>query len=279
MKWIKYPDHIEKPALMGILRRAVILFAILSVFAIGILLYYLGNPYSWSGIDWYISGMIFLGLLTQMVIFEASHWTLIYVIHKFTIFRQLKSSMTMEETPDPRLKKNTKTKIRQWIVPAIIITVLISIILNSDQIKCSGAHGNLQCIADSPFTLWIVDIFNPVLDDAIFKVKSKPCADVQSFKNTLKVLLSVAGKNVHYTEELDEMVDSVLLIQPKCFLDAAELLDQRSRLDINPILDRIEYKDKLGDREDFKSGGRAALKLFAAEGNYANSMQDLKVIQ
>lgn len=175
----------------------------------------------------------------------------------------------MEQWSD---NKKSKRWLLRWSNLALLLALLIAVILSRfDEITCSGLHGNIRCLAGNPFSFQLIGFADPVLDVAIEKSAKDPCTDPQFTADTLTVTSKVIPNNAHYTEHAVEMIDSMLLVSPECFLIASEKIKPEARRNVEIVFGVLDYGT------DFKSKGRESLRKFSNDGRFLNSLRDFSV--
>ena len=165
-----------------------------------------------------------------------------------------------------RQTKNRKFAVLS-VVGIVLAACLFTLAINFrlapvDRLFCRKSFDTLDCYKNHPFAFQLLGEFeNPVLDESMKEVATDACKDITTTADTLSVGFILTPNNAHYSEEMAELVDSLLVKEPECLLKAILKMRNDSR---EKLLSEITYMDG----QEYKSGGPKALMRFLDEPAY-----------
>lgn len=141
----------------------------------------------------------------------------------------------------------------------------------AEDILCRDGEKIIECAYRHPSVRYFGDYQNyPVLDEALKQITKAPCSDIDFLTATLAVGIDYVPMHAHYSEEMSEIVDQILVSNPECFLKSVVLMKKEVRAQFAYPLTSI-----INDKENYKSEGIAALKKFSDIPEYREVISDI----
>jgi len=141
----------------------------------------------------------------------------------------------------------------------------------AEDILCREGDKIIECAYRHPSIRYFGEYQNyPILDQALDDINRDPCSDIDFLTATLAVGIDYLPMNAHYSEEMSEKVDRLLVLNPECFLKAVGQMKPELRA-------QFAYPLKLinNDKVNFQSGGIVALRKFLNRPEYHGVISDM----